>query len=89
MLVLMHMHMTDELPDSELLDCRGELCPLPVARTRIALRRLGAGAALRVWCTDPMAPLDIAALCAREGHQLRQSIEHVAGHIELLLERGA
>jgi tRNA 2-thiouridine synthesizing protein A len=73
---------------AELLDCRGELCPVPVARTRLALRRSAEGARLRVWCTDPMATLDIAALCAREGHQLLLTVEHLDGHTELQLQRG-
>jgi tRNA 2-thiouridine synthesizing protein A len=87
--MLAPMDPPDDPTVPELLDCRGELCPVPVARTRLALRRLPAGGLLRVWCTDPMAPLDIAALCAREGYRLLQSIEHAEGHIELLLQQSA
>lgn len=72
---------------AELLDCRGQLCPLPVLHTRKALLALPSAARLVVWCTDPMAPLDIAALCAREGHRLHMTVEHPDGHVEVHVER--
>jgi tRNA 2-thiouridine synthesizing protein A len=58
-------------PD-EVLDCRGQHCPLPV----IALaRRIGErpiGTVVRVYATDPAAAGDIAAWCRlREQELLR------------------
>ena len=52
------------------LDLRGLKCPLPVLRTRKALRRLAAGQALRVRCTDPLAAIDIPHLAREDGHAL-------------------
>ncbi|WP_152997638.1 sulfurtransferase TusA family protein [Methylobacterium sp. GXS13] len=49
------------------LDLTGLKCPLPVLRTRKALRTLGAGRVLMVTCTDPMALIDIPNLVREEG----------------------
>ncbi|WP_336485623.1 sulfurtransferase TusA family protein [Methylobacterium nigriterrae] len=49
------------------LDLRGLKCPLPVLRTRKALRGLPAGAGLVVTCTDPMSAIDIPNLVRQEG----------------------
>jgi tRNA 2-thiouridine synthesizing protein A len=57
---------------STYLDLKGLKCPLPVLRTRKALRLLRRGDLLIVECTDPLAPLDIEHL-ARE---MRGMIEH-------------
>ena len=52
------------------LDLRGLRCPLPVLRTRKALRGLPPGARLVVTCTDPLAGLDIPHLCRETGDRL-------------------
>ncbi|TXN61304.1 sulfurtransferase TusA family protein [Methylobacterium sp. WL6] len=52
------------------LDLAGLKCPLPVLRTRKALRRLPPGTLLRVTCTDPLACLDIPNLVREEGDTL-------------------
>lgn len=62
----------------ELLDLRGLKCPMPVLRTRRALRRLAAGRALRVLCTDPLAGIDIPNLVREDGHCLA-SVEQTGG----------
>lgn len=45
----------------EVLDLSGLKCPLPVLRTRKALRAMGAGV-LEVHCTDALAVIDIPNL---------------------------
>ncbi|MEH3144488.1 MAG: sulfurtransferase TusA family protein [Methylobacterium frigidaeris] len=52
------------------LDLRGLKCPLPVLRTRKALRRLGPGDSLVVRCTDPLAVIDIPHLLRETGDRL-------------------
>ena len=56
--------------DDRVLDLSGLKCPLPVLRTRKALRRLPAGCALVVTCTDPLAMIDIPNLVREEGARL-------------------
>ncbi|NEU13410.1 sulfurtransferase TusA family protein [Methylobacterium sp. BTF04] len=52
------------------LDLTGLKCPLPVLRTRKALRRLDPGELLVVVCTDPLAAIDIPHLVREEGDAL-------------------
>jgi tRNA 2-thiouridine synthesizing protein A len=56
-------------PDLE-LDCTGLLCPLPVYRTRQAMRRLAPGGVLRVACTDPGSLADVPAFAREQGYTL-------------------
>lgn len=47
------------------VDARGLSCPQPLVLTRRALRGAGSGVLIEIWATDPLASLDIEALCAR------------------------
>ena len=62
----------DATPPLE-LDLRGLRCPMPVLRTRKAMRRLAAGKTLRVLCTDPLAGLDIPNLAREDGYRLLEA----------------
>jgi len=53
-----------------ILDLMGLNCPLPVLKTRKALRGLRPGDQLRVHCTDPLAVLDIPNLIRETGDRL-------------------
>ena len=55
------------------LDCSGEKCPLPVLRTRKALKAMAPGDVLVVTCTDPMAQIDIPVLLRQTGDVLKAS----------------
>ena len=49
-------------PD-EVVDCRGQRCPLPVIELARHLAELPVGAVLRILADDPAAAGDIAAWC--------------------------
>ncbi len=49
------------------LDLSGLKCPLPVLRTRKALRALKSGDRLQVTCTDPLAAIDLPNLLRETG----------------------
>ena len=53
-----------------LLDLRGLTCPLPVLRTRKALKAMPQGGRLTVEATDPATQSDIPALCEAAGYRL-------------------
>ena len=54
----------DEQPrPDEVVDCRGQRCPLPVIELARRLAELPVGAVLRVLADDPAAAGDIAAWC--------------------------
>ncbi|MGH6676042.1 MAG: sulfurtransferase TusA family protein [Xanthobacteraceae bacterium] len=63
------------------LDLKGLKCPLPVLRTRKALRRLRPGDLLIVECTDPLAPIDIVHLARKMGSAIEHSSQHGRVHV--------
>ena len=54
---------------TELIDCRGLRCPLPVLKLEKRLGQLPAGATLVILATDPMAKIDIPLHCRQNGHE--------------------
>lgn len=65
----------DDKEIEQILDCRGDLCPLPVYKASMALKQLGVGETLKMLCTDPGSLLDIPALARQTGHELIGSLE--------------
>jgi TusA-related sulfurtransferase len=58
---------SDTLPVVAVVDGRGLACPLPLLKTKVALRSVGDGEALYVVATDPNSTADIAAFCRQSG----------------------
>ena len=52
------------------LDLSGLKCPLPVLRTRKALKEMRSGDRLKVICTDPLAGIDVPNLIRETGDVL-------------------
>ena len=50
-----------EVKEDSILDCRGQLCPMPVVRVGQALSALGQGQVIKVFATDRGAIADIPA----------------------------
>ncbi len=59
-------------PGLPVVDLRGLRCPLPVLRTRKALRAMAPGARMLVLATDPLAGLDIPNLLRETGDVLEE-----------------
>jgi len=70
------------------LDLSGLKCPLPVLRTKKALRTLGPGAQLEVRCTDPLSVIDIPALIGQTGDKV-EIIEQGESGIVFLIEKAS
>jgi len=51
----------------EVLDCRGQRCPLPVIALAKRLPALPVGAVIRVLADDPAAANDVPAWCRMRG----------------------
>jgi tRNA 2-thiouridine synthesizing protein A len=54
---------------TEVLDCRGQRCPLPVIALARRLPELPVGGVLRVLADDPAAANDIPAWCRLRGQE--------------------
>ncbi|MES1965679.1 sulfurtransferase TusA family protein [Psychrobacter sp. AH5] len=48
-----------------LVDGRGLACPMPLLKTKVALREVAVGESLYVIATDPNSQADITAFCAQ------------------------
>ena len=69
------------------LDVTGTLCPVPVLRSERAARRMAPGELLEVIGDDPLMRLDMAAWCARDGHELLE-LEMEGRRVRCLLRVG-
>ncbi len=69
------------------LDCKGLSCPMPVIKTKKALKELKPGQTLEVLATDKGAKSDIAALLRRIGDELVEMNE-ADGVITFLIKKG-
>ncbi len=70
------------------LDLTGLKCPLPVLRTRKALRRLAPGDRLEVHCSDPLAAIDIPHLIAQTGDHV-EITRHAETQTVFVIEKAA
>jgi len=61
---------------TELLDCQGQRCPLPVIALARRLPELAVGEVLRVLADDPAAAVDIPAWCRLRGQEYLGPITH-------------
>lgn len=69
------------------LDLRGLKCPLPVLKTRNALRKLGTGARIWVVTDDPLAVIDIPAFCNETSQLLVEQLAGDGDSNRFLIER--
>ncbi len=58
-----------------LLDTKGMNCPLPVLKTRKAIKEIAVGDTLQVLSTDPGSGRDFEAFCRSTGNELLESDE--------------
>lgn len=68
------------------LDLTGLKCPLPVLRTRKALKALSTGDRLEVHCTDPLSVIDIPNLIRETGDRV-EIVERAEQRIVFMIEK--
>ena len=69
------------------LDLRGLACPLPIAKTAIAIRELTAGELLEAFATDPGSVPDFNAWSKSTGNELVEQTEE-DGAFRFLIRKG-
>ena len=69
------------------LDLRGLKCPLPVLKTRNALRKLEAGQRILIVTDDPLAVIDIPAFCNETSQALIEQSDGEGDSNRFLIER--
>ncbi|MBI3913399.1 MAG: sulfurtransferase TusA family protein [Chloroflexi bacterium] len=63
------MSTTITKPD-QVLDLKGLLCPMPIVRLSIAVKKAGVGAVLEGIATDPGVMADVPAWARQSGNEL-------------------
>lgn len=71
----------------EIYDLKGLNCPMPVLKARKRLAGMPPGSRIWLETTDPLALIDIPALCSRDAHRLVETVAHRDCH-RFLVERG-
>lgn len=61
---------TPQLTISALVDGRGMACPMPLLKTKVALRSVQPSESIYILATDPNSQTDLAAFCQQAGLQL-------------------
>ncbi len=69
------------------LDLRGYQCPLPVLKTRNAMRKLKPGERILILTDDPLAVIDIPNFCNESGQVLIDQSAAEGDSHRFLLER--
>jgi tRNA 2-thiouridine synthesizing protein A len=57
-------------PADRTLDCLGLFCPIPIVKTRQALREMAVGQTLQVLSDDPASDPDMRSWARRTGNEL-------------------
>jgi TusA-related sulfurtransferase len=60
------------------IDCLGLFCPMPIVKTREALRHMEAGQVLEMTSDDPGSVADMKSWSARTGNELVEMQRHGA-----------
>jgi len=79
---------SDSTMADKLLDTQGLACPLPILKTKKALREMAPQQTLEVLATDPGSALDFEAFCKATGHSLLTS-ENNDGIFRFVIQRTA
>jgi tRNA 2-thiouridine synthesizing protein A len=60
------------------LDCLGLYCPMPILKTRDAMKAMAVGQVLEMTSDDPASEADMKSWTARTGHELLEVDRHGA-----------
>ena len=60
------------------LDCLGLFCPMPILKTRDAMKQMRVGQVLEMTSDDPASEADMTSWTTRMGHELLEIQRHGA-----------
>lgn len=80
--------MPETIKVDQVLDLKGLLCPMPVVKLQVAVKKLAAGAIIEGIATDPGVMADIPAWARSTGNELL-SITQVGKEYHFVVKKGA
>ncbi len=72
----------------QILDTRGLSCPMPMLKTKKALKGMASGQIIEVWGTDPGSKNDIPDFCKKNGNELLDMTDLPEGYTRYLIKKG-
>lgn len=79
--------MSDAIKPDQVLDLKGLLCPMPVVKLSIAVKKLNSGAVIEGIASDPGVMADIPAWARTSGNELL-SIEQQGKEYHFIVKKG-
>jgi len=79
---------TETIQSDETLDLRGLSCPMPLLKTKKALKGLKPGQILEVWGSDPGSKNDIPDFCKKGGNDLLDLLDAPEGYTRYFIKKG-
>lgn len=73
---------------NSVLDTRGLACPMPLLKTKKALKGLAVGAILEILGTDPGSKNDIPDFGNKHGNKFLGLLDDPAGHTRYFIQKG-
>ncbi|HIJ58834.1 MAG TPA: sulfurtransferase TusA family protein [Deltaproteobacteria bacterium] len=61
--------MVENITPDETLDCRGLSCPMPLLKTKKAIKGLNSGQIIEVFSSDPGTKNDLPGFAKKSGHE--------------------
>ena len=75
------------MKSDKVLDAKGLACPMPVVKTKKAIKELDAGDVLEIHATDKGSKADLSAWAKSGGHELLQDTEE-KGVLKFWIRKG-
>ena len=61
--------MLNEIKPDETIDCRGLSCPMPLLKTKKAIKKMKSGQIIEIMGSDPGTRNDLPSFAERAGHE--------------------
>lgn len=79
--------MVENITADQTLDCRGLSCPMPLLKTKKALKKMKPGQILEILGTDPGSKNDIPDYTSKHGDEFLGLVEE-SGYTKYLVKKG-
>ena len=78
----------EDIKSDNMVDTRGLTCPMPLLKTKKALKRMAPGEILEILGTDPGSKKDIPDFGNKGGNQFLGMMDVAEGHTRYFIKKG-
>ena len=78
----------ENIQSNSVIDTRGLTCPMPLLKTKKALKSVASGEILEILGTDPGSKKDIPDFGNKGGNQFLGMLDVVEGHTRYFIKKG-